>query len=297
MTNKTADLLGSIALPLQSGDFFVVYRTADGVLTHVTYQNLLALLATALSAYPKGQIFGLTLSAAGATATFGIAAGQATDSTAVATLTLGSAYTKTTGPWSVGTGNGALDTGSIAANTWYHAYAIQRPDTLVVDVIVSTNASAPSLPASYTLYRRIGSILTDGSSQWVKFVQLGDTFLWDAMVADLVNQPTSNTPALRALTVPAGISTEAIFTVTAQDTNTNTDITLVVSSPLVSSPTPAVGKGILIGAATTVGGSTIGAAMARIVTDTSRQVRTSSQVTGNLWLSTVGWVDRRGRDA
>ena len=47
-------------------------------------------------------------------------------------LSLASAYTKTTSAWGVGTGNGSLDTGSIANSTWYHVYLIKRVDTGVV---------------------------------------------------------------------------------------------------------------------------------------------------------------------
>ena len=67
-------------------------------------------------------------------ATFGIAAGVAADSTAAAMMSLASAYTKTTAAWAVGSTSGALDTGVIAASTWYHVYLIRRTDTGVVDV-------------------------------------------------------------------------------------------------------------------------------------------------------------------
>src|SRR6185312_5571759 len=69
-----------------------------------------------------GLINGLTLSAAGSTATFGIAAGAASG------MVLSPAYTKTTGSWAVGSTQGALDTGTIANSTWYHVWLIQRSD-------------------------------------------------------------------------------------------------------------------------------------------------------------------------
>ena len=64
-----------------------------------------------LDALLAGVLYGLTLSAAGSSASFGIAAGAASG------MVLGSAYTKTTSSWAVGSGNGALDTGAIANNT------------------------------------------------------------------------------------------------------------------------------------------------------------------------------------
>src|SRR6185312_14564198 len=111
-----------------------------------------------ISAVLAGHLYGLTLSTGGGSATFGIAAGEAADSTAVDLLSLGSAYTKTTAAWSLGSGGGALDTGSIAANNFYHVFLIKRPDTGVVDVLVSLSATAPTLPANYTLFRRIGAM-------------------------------------------------------------------------------------------------------------------------------------------
>ena len=60
--------------------------------------------------------------------------------------------------WAVGSGNGGLDTGAIT-NAVYYAYLIQRPDTLVTDVIFSRSSSSPTMPANYTRYKRIGSMI------------------------------------------------------------------------------------------------------------------------------------------
>ena len=59
-----------------------------------------------------------------------------------------------------------MDTGSVANNTWYHVHLIKRPVTGVVDVLFSLSATAPTLPTSYTIFRRIGSMRTDGSARW-----------------------------------------------------------------------------------------------------------------------------------
>ena len=160
----------------------------------------------------RGHIAGLTLSAAGSTGTFGIAAGVATDSTNVDVMALASAYTKTTSAWAVGSGNGAMDTGSVANNTWYHVHLIKRPVTGVVDVLFSLSAAAPTLPTSYTIFRRIGSMRTDGSAQWRKFYQVGDTFhSTDTVVADVSAAATTAARVSTTLTVPTGIVVEAKF--------------------------------------------------------------------------------------
>lgn len=115
---------------------------------------------------PRSYLAGLTLSTAGGSGTMSIAAGFAVDSTNVYGMSL-SAFTKTTSSWALGTGNGGLDTGTIANSTWYYFYLIQRVDTKVVDVIFSLSASVPTYPANYTVCRRIGEGLTDGSAHWI----------------------------------------------------------------------------------------------------------------------------------
>src|SRR4029077_2029954 len=70
-----------------------------------------------------GYIAGLTLSndASSPNTVLDIASGVATDENGPATVLLFlPAFTKTTGAFVAGSGNGALDTGSIANNTWYH---------------------------------------------------------------------------------------------------------------------------------------------------------------------------------
>jgi hypothetical protein len=110
----------------------------SGPIQEITVGNNLSLASGVLSAVPlRGHIDGLTLSTAGASTTMTIAAGQATDSTNAVLMTLASALNKNTGAWAVGSGNGGLDEGTIANNSWYYAHLIQRPDTGVVDAVLS----------------------------------------------------------------------------------------------------------------------------------------------------------------
>jgi hypothetical protein len=148
---------------------------------------------TGLSVAVLNYISGLTLSTAGSSATFGIAVGAAADSTNASLMYLSSAYTKTTSAWAVGSGNGSLDTGAIAASTWYFVWLIQRPDTGVVDVLISLSATSPTLPTNYTLKRRIGAMYSNSSSQWRSFRQLGDYFFWTLPVMDINYYPVPTT--------------------------------------------------------------------------------------------------------
>lgn len=237
-------------------------------------------------------IAGLELSTAGSSSTMTIVAGAATDTTGAALMALAAAIGKTTSSWAVGTGNGGLDTGAVAINTWYHFFLIKRPDTGVVDVLFSLSATSPTMPTNYTLKRRIGSGKTDGSSQWTLFTQTGDKFEWSTQVLD-VNAVTPTTGALNTvtLTVPTGVRVEALI---------HTHLGWV--SGAASTLTVFAGGGIL-GAtpslANHVNANASNTAMSgyRITTSTSAQIATIMTFAGSTSYSlmTEGWIDLRGK--
>jgi hypothetical protein len=250
-----------------------------------------------ISAPLRGWISGLTLSAAGATATFGVAAGEASDSGNVVLMQLASAYTKTTSNWAVGSGNGALDTGAISAASWYHVFLIRRPDTGVVDVLVSLSPTAPTLPANYTQFRRIGSLLTT-ASQWKKFYQEGDEFLWDAFVYDIPSMVLTVTSTVFTLaSVPTGIKVWAVLIVDCNAASGGLAAAIIQSGDV---PAMGVGSGsINVGAGGTGVAGIRGFGQYILRTNTSAQIRAGA-FTGtslNFAASTIGYIDRRGRDS
>jgi hypothetical protein len=151
---------------------------------------------------PAGHLFGLTMSTAGASASLSVAPGFCADSTGLHRISLGAALTKTTAAWAAGAG-GALDTGAIAINTWYHWFVIFNPTTGASDVLLSLSPTAPTLPAGYTIFRRIGSACTTSPATWIKFVQFADLFLWDTPVNVLNTSSNANA----TLTINAGVPT------------------------------------------------------------------------------------------
>jgi hypothetical protein len=240
---------------------------------------------------PQNYLSGLTLSTAGSSSSFGIAAGVATDSANTGMMSLASSYTKTTGAWAVGSGNGALDTGTIASNTWYHIFLIKRPDTGVVDVLISTSAVSPTLPANYTLARRVGSMKTDGSSQWTKFSQSGDGFLWDTRQLDLSSAATSSTASNLTFSVPTGVVVSALASI-------RLDYSSAATSTLITSLSEADQAASSSTQTATVSSSGVPAtAQINVRTNTARNARVRSSGSGAvLTVSTYGWIDRRGRD-
>jgi hypothetical protein len=217
------------------------------------------------------------------------------DGTNVDVLNFPSAVTKTTGPWAVGSGNGALDTGVIATVfTWYHVHLIKRPDTGIVDVLISLSATAPLLPAGYTLFRRIGSMIVDASSHWVAFTQNGDEFLWMLAFADASNI-TAIGPANYTLSVPPGVRVNAIVQVTYA--NSTAVATFLAYPPDIGtqSPNTPVANWLLSNPSTVA----FGAGTFNIRTNLSSQIAAVCSIAaGNsFYLITRGWIDRRGRDA
>lgn len=73
---------------------------------------------------------------------------------------------------SASSGAGGLDTGSIAANTWYYVYGIYNGTTQ--SAVLSASSSGPTLPGGYTYDTGpIGAARTDGSSHFLGFMQFG----------------------------------------------------------------------------------------------------------------------------
>jgi hypothetical protein len=241
-----------------------------------------------------GQIWGLTLSTAGGSGTFGIALGIAGDPIVGGMMRLASNYTKGTASWVVGSGNGSLDTGSISPNSWYYVFLMERPDTGIVDVCVSAvsvNACSTggAIPSAYTMFRRIGAMKTDGSSHWVAFTQVGDEFIWAAPVQDV---STSNPTGLNTLSVPPNIIVSAKFLYDFSCTSTGSFV--VIQSPLIATQAPNTPAGNIIGS--NVVGSSING-YAQILTNTAAQIRLANNgiATITFFIVTSGWIDTRGK--
>ena len=63
-----------------------------------------------------------------------------------------------------GTGQGGLDTGTVAASTTYYIWAIAKASDGTSDVLYSLSDTSPTMPSGFDLKRRIGTIITDSGS-------------------------------------------------------------------------------------------------------------------------------------
>jgi hypothetical protein len=197
------------------------------------------------------------------------------------------------------TGALGLDAGSLANNTWYHAFAIAKADG-TTSLLASTSVSSPTFPTGYTLKRRLFSFKTNGSAQIIDFIQDGDNFWWLAPVSDANSTNPGTSAVTRTLTVPTGVNVLAYIQVgyTSADTGTSsysltTDLSSTDTTP--NSATSDTGNALAA-----AGGAAAPYAVKYVRTNTSAQVRhriSFSNAGVQIQINTLGWIDRRGRDA
>lgn len=247
------------------------------------------------TAPPLGYFYGLSLSTAGSSTTLTIGIGQAADSTGVIFLSLLSSVGKTTASWAVGSGNGGIDTGSIANNTTYHWYIIKRPDTGVVDIVFSLSASSPTLPTNYTQFRYIAPMRTNSSGQWVSFTQDGDYFRLVTSVLDVNATPVVTTAVTYTLgSIPTGINVVAIMNLSSFDAAA-TQVTYM-SDLAAADEAPSVTAAPLAQIVGVFQSNAAGNQALEIRTNTSAQIRGRVITAGasTLRIATLGWRYKMG---
>jgi hypothetical protein len=292
---------GGSNVPVEAGDLIIWEGYAAGVVRFwLTRASGRAIVASAY-APPKGHLYGLTLAnnATDATNDVDIAAGEASsDATTPTLITLATGVTKRLdAAWAVGTGNGGLDTGSIA-NTTYHLWLIQRSDTGVVDVLFSTSATSPTMPTNYDRKRRVGAVLRE-SGAIVAFVQDGDYFRRKASRLD-VDVTQASTTATRTLSVPVGVRVQVYFQYIATDPS-NANTTSVYFSDLdATDEAPSTSLAPLAASFSSPASFNGSAGWQIIRTNTSAQIRSRTvapAATAVLRIATLGWYDSRGQNA
>lgn len=286
---------GGSNISVEAGDLIIWEGYAAGVVRFwLTRASGRALQSTTA----KGYIFGLTLSnnVTDATNDIDIAAGEAASDGAVPVLlTLASALTKRIdAAWAVGTGNGGLMSAAALTNTTYHMYLIRRPDTGVVDAGFDVSATAPTLPANYTQYRRIGAVLRV-SGAITPFLQDGDTFWRGAPIRDLAATSVGTSGVTTALSVPIGVKVTAV--INGGGTNGSSSWYGLISSLDVADQAPSSSVNNFACFADTNSINNVFLNRIDVRTNTSAQVRyraTDSGVNNQFQILTLGWVDKRG---
>jgi hypothetical protein len=96
-------------------------------------------------------------------------------------------------------GAGGLDTGSLAASTWYYLYAIYNGTTVssLMSLQSPFSGTAPTLPSGYTYWAYAGPLLTDAGPYLYRTMQRGSRVTY-------VNTAGTNTITLPTLVSSSG---------------------------------------------------------------------------------------------
>lgn len=213
-------------------------------------------------------------------------------------IVLSSALTKQIdASWAAGTNAGGLSSSlTLSADTWYHVHAINVGGSADIGFDTSITAANLVTDHSATAYRRICSVLTDGSSNIIGYTQEGNYFWWDDPQNDYTTT-ISTTPANATLSTPLGVRCQAIGDVNWVETST-TEVFVLVSSPDSNATVPGT-SALTLGIRHGGGVNNIGG-MFMAMTNTSSQVRVEATITSgpidSSDVNTHGWIDSRGRD-
>ena len=296
LTHHATNLVlpGGANITTATGDEFTFVEYASGSFRCIAYALASGRAVVEPSeALPRSYLAGLQLSnGTDASHDIDIAVGECRDVDQSENMALATAITKQIdATWSVGTNQGGLDTGTVANNTWYHVFIIKRTDTGVVDALFSTSVSSPSTPANYDKKRRIGAVRTDGSANIIAFMQNGDRFTWDVSREDLSTGSISTSGTDITMSAPSGVVTRVLFNAT-NGGDANTHIYFYPKDTTGAQP----GFGVHPLGQVGVGGSE-DTGYAEVDTDTSSTiVGRGSGAAVDVTVSTLGYIDRRGRD-
>ena len=206
--------------------------------------------------------------------------------------------------WATGDDAGGLSSAlTVATNTWYHLFLVLISGT--VEVGFDTSVVAANLIASdgATKFRRIGSVLTNGSANIIGFISFetaggGLEFVWGTIVADFSDTNPGTTSQTPALSTPLGIETQAKISAIALDANSagTDDVLGLVTAVDTGAQTVSISRNNFGtekagGAAATYGVSEI-----TVRTDLLSQVRIDvdfSDAGVTIKIATFGWIDER----
>lgn len=118
-------------------------------------------------------------------------------------------------PWSAGDNGGGLDVGSLAGGQDYHAHIIGGAG-LPDDVLFSTSALNPVMPAGYTDFLPVGGLVLSVAGKILPYLQTGGWFYFMKEQTAANNESIGTSRPLQ-LPVPKGIKVFADFSLVPQN--------------------------------------------------------------------------------
>jgi hypothetical protein len=215
-----------------------------------------------------------------------------------------SAYTKQGDvAFAEGTAAGMLaDSVTLPASGTIHFFIIEKNSAAgTFDFMADTSASGGTGVSGWTVRRRVGSRITNGSSNILKVIQKGDDHEYDIIISDIADTNPGTAAVTRTLSVPTGIVVGIKMAVNISDATPSDGPTAVLITDLsTTDTTPSTTLSdiniidIHAGNAAGSGDSSL-----KVTSNTSGQVRSrcgKSDASVLLSIKTKGFVDRRGRD-
>lgn len=198
-----------------------------------------------------GHFYGLTM-ALKTEVTVAVAAGSARSSNNAFSMVLNSEMSgvlQASGVWGAGSGGYKLDTGARAANTWYHLFLIRKTADGTADLLFSLSPTAPTLPAGYAGFRRIGAVKTGADASITPFLNAGRMFWWSRPIRDAFSSigASATSSVTLVLSAPPGVrvlvKNQAAFTGSAYNIYfRSVDAAAITSAWLVSNTAANLGN-------------------------------------------------------
>lgn len=242
--------------------------------------------------------------------------GVVRDSTDAVTAIYSSALTKRLDEdWAAGTNAGMRNSAAVIANTTYHIYSVSKAlgadpeyyayatvsaeEPAVSDVLTALQAETDG--SDYIYARRVGSILRE-SAAIVPFSQNGDEFLRDVPINDETNNDPGTSEVLVTVSVPTGIQVNALVSLgieVERASSFDRAASILLTSPDQTDTAPSSTLFDVKARQTASDGlQDLNSVHKAVRTNTAAQVRYRSDSSGtwlDVWITTSGWIDRRGR--
>ena len=250
---------------------------------------------------PRGYLSGLTLSnnTSDSEHDIDIAVGEARDTADGVDLTISSTFTKKIdATWASGSGNGGMASGvSLSADTWYHVYLVEL-DAGGTDAGFDTATNAANLVATSgvaSAYRRIGSVLTDSSSNILGFTQFEDEFIFDTQITNVNGVGLGTSRVLQTVTTPTGFEVRAILGLLGRVAGSNSSVSITLTHPNVTDATPGSNNLNNAGENSSNNNGTWASGTHIVRTDTASRVAFRQDFNSTVYINTNGYLDPRGR--
>lgn len=284
-----------IGADLVDADLFIVDDGAGGTNRKVAASRLKTYIG---SGAPRGYLSGMGMSNDTDTDhDILVGVGVVRDAADAVNIELTSAITKQIdASWASGDDAGGLSSSlTLSADTWYHVHAIIVGGS--ADIGFDTSVTAANLVADHsaTAYRRIGSVLTDSSSNIINFTQFQNEFIYDAQITNVNATALGTSRVLQTVSTPLGVETRAILGIVAVIAGSNVSVSFTVTHPNVTDAASTQGIANNAGENSSNNNGTWAAGTHIVRTNTSSQVAFRQSTGATDYINTNGYYDDRGQ--